>query len=50
MKTLDLAACLANGDGALPLLLQTIPFFLEKGVGKQGQTRSARTRAVALMS
>src|SRR5262249_3027772 len=34
MKVLDLATRLADGNGALPLLLQTVPLFIEKGVGK----------------
>ena len=44
MKTLDLATCLADGDGALPLLLQTVPLFIEKGVGEQGQAPKAHKR------
>jgi hypothetical protein len=44
MKTLDLAARLANGDGALPVLLQTSPFFIEKRVGKHRQTPEAHER------
>lgn len=41
MKTLDLPACFANGDRVLPLLLQAVPFFIKKGVGKRGQTPKA---------
>ncbi len=44
MKTLDLAARLANGEGALPSLLQMSPFFIEKRVGEQGQTPEAHER------
>src|SRR5258708_2077683 len=45
MKTLDLTTRFANSDRALPLLLQAIPFFIEKGVGKQGQAPKAHKRS-----
>jgi hypothetical protein len=45
MKTLDLTTRLANSDRALPLLLQAIPFFIEKGVGEQGEVPEAHERS-----
>lgn len=44
MKTWDLPTRFANGNRALPLLLQVIPFFIEKGVGTQGQAPEAHER------
>jgi hypothetical protein len=34
MTTLDFVACLANGDRALPLLLQAVLLFLQQDVGQ----------------
>ena len=41
MAALDLASCLANGDGALPLLLQARPLFLQEDVSQPGQRPEA---------
>src|SRR6266487_2234715 len=41
MAALDLAPRFADGDGALPLLLQARPFFLQEDVGQQSQRPEA---------
>ena len=45
MKTLDLTTRFTKGDRTLPLLLQAIPLFIEKGIGKQGQAPKAHERS-----